>query len=152
MARSVHLACLDLEAVRAKLQLNARVLETARRTADFFAEARQAGGATAVQENLAGIELAGLEQERIRLEGEQRAARQEVHRLLGIPPDAPLDVTMGADPFVLPSLPDKDTTALVNAALQKRPDLIQIMAEYDASEAELRLEVARQWPQLSIDR
>jgi outer membrane protein TolC len=150
LARNVHLACLDLEAVRAKLQLNARVLETARRTADFFAEARRAGGATAVQENLAGIELAGREQERIRLEGEQRAARQEVHRWLGIPPDAPLDVTMGADPFVLPSLPDKDTTALVNAALQKRPDLLQIMAEYDASEAELRLEVARQWPQLSI--
>jgi len=149
LVREVHGAFTGLVAARARLALNSQALEIARRTASFFKTAREVGGATAIQESLAGIELASLEQERVRLEGELQTARQELNKLLGLPPDTDIEPETPANPFVVAEA-GLDVTQLVEQAVQQRPDLQQLLALYRAAEEELRLEIARQWPQLTI--
>lgn len=149
LVREVHGAFTELVAALARLDLNTQSLEIARRTATFFDDARDVGGATAIQKCLAGIELAGLEQERVRLEGELRTSRQVLNGLLGLPPGTDIEPETPADPFVVTDA-DLDIDQLVEQAVRQRPDLRQLLAVYRAAEEELRLEIARQWPQLAI--
>jgi cobalt-zinc-cadmium efflux system outer membrane protein len=149
LVREVHVAFTELVAARARLELNSQLLEIARRTATFFKAARAVGGATAIQESLAGIELATLEQERVRLAGDLRTARQALNRLLGLPPATELEPEIPANPFALGET-DQEVGGLVEQAVQQRPDLRQLLALYRASEEELRLEIAQQWPSLAI--
>lgn len=149
LVREVHGTFTEVVAARARLDLNSQVLEIARRTATFFKEAREVGGATAIQESLAAIELGSLELERVRLEGELRTARQELNRLLGLPPGTDIEPETPADPFVVAEA-EPDVAQLVEQAVRQRPDLRRLLALYRAVEEELRLEIARQWPQLTI--
>lgn len=149
LVREVHGAFTEFVAARARLDLNSSSLEIAQRTASFFDEAREVGGATAIQENVAGIEVARLQQEHVRLESELQTARQDLNWLLGLPPGTDIEPETPEDPFVVTEA-DLDVAQLVEQAVQRRPDLRQLLALYQAAEEELRLEAARQWPQLTI--
>lgn len=149
LVREVHGAFTEAVAARARLDLNSQALAIARRTASFFEEARAVGGATAIQQNLAAVELAGLEQERVRLEGELHVAQQGLNRLLGLPPGTEIELETPADPFAAADV-DRDVARIVEQAVQQRPDLRRLLALYRAAEEELRLEIARQWPLFTI--
>ena len=149
LVREVHTVFLTILATRARLDLNGRVMEIARRTASFFKKAREAKAATAIQDNLAATELATLQQDRIRLEGQMIRAQQALNALLGLPPQTELPLKLPNDPF-LGRADVVDASEQVERAVRQRPDLKALLARYEAVEQELRLEIARQWPELFI--
>ena len=149
LVRAVHRAWIDVQAAEARLQLNTRVLETAKKVSDFFQAARKVRGATALQANLPAIEYATLRQNRVRLEGQLGLARQTLNALLGLQPSAVIPMRASKTPFASNDQ-SVDASALTKRALAQRPDLEALFARYQALEEALRLEVAKQWPELAI--
>jgi cobalt-zinc-cadmium efflux system outer membrane protein len=80
------------------------------------------------------------------LEGEQEQQRLELFALLGVAPEAPVELR----PAVF--LPEIDTPASDRRArlLQSDPRLLAVRAAYEAAEQHLRLEVRKQYPDLNI--
>lgn len=149
LVRAVHRAWIDVLGAEARLQLNGQVLETAKKIADFFEQARKVSGATALQANLAAIEHATLVQERVRLQGELRLARQNLNLVLGLRPEVKVPMHVEKNPFVSDNA-TRDAQILTQESLKHRPDLEALFARYQSLEEALRLEVAKQWPELAI--
>ncbi len=153
LVRVVHRAWIAVVGAKSRLELNAKVLETAKKIADFFEEARNVRGATALQANLAAIEHAALIQARVRLQGELRLARQQLNAALGLRPDTKIPMRAAGHPFDEPAADANETAdaeTLTEEALHRRPDLEALFARYQALEENLRLEIARQWPEIAI--
>lgn len=82
-------------------------------------------------------------------QAEQRAA---LTLAIGLPVAALDGISLTSEDLLL--VPELDTLPQVaqqRAALLRRPDVLAALAEYEASDAALRLEIARQYPDLSID-
>jgi outer membrane protein TolC len=150
LVRDVRLAYLRLAAAQAGVDLASEQAEIANGTVDYFERARRAGAATALQERLATVARDRVLADRVRLALDEIEARNELLMLAGLPPETPLileDVVAMLDaPFVLP----EPAGALVRVAVERRPDVLELAAAYEQAEGQLRLEVARQWPQLWI--
>ena len=73
------------------------------------------------------------------------AARHELNRLLGLPPDYRLDIA----PIPLPN-PPPDAGQLYQAALDLRPDLAALRDGYKAAEASVHRAVLDQFPSLDL--
>ena len=73
------------------------------------------------------------------------AARAELHRLLGLPPDYTLRLAPAAVPAAVP-----DANRLVALALAGRGDLEALRAGYDAREAAVRRAILDQFPSLDL--
>lgn len=71
--------------------------------------------------------------------------RRDLFSLVGLLPDAPVEPLAGAAPDDLPPLPDQDDDALLRV-----PAVRVAAARYDAAEATLRLELARQYPDIRL--
>lgn len=150
LVREVHLAYVRLAAAQATLAINSELVAITSQTVEFFQRARAAGAATAIQERLASVERDRVRSDRVRLEFEEVVARQTLLGLLGLPPGTPLllqDPAISLDPPIPAVL---DVAALMQEATTRRPDLRQLAAQYGQAEEQLRLEVNRQFPQLTI--
>ncbi|MFV1958483.1 MAG: TolC family protein [Planctomycetota bacterium] len=147
--RKVSLAWLEVLGARERIALNQRLLEIIRGTYGFLQRGRAAKTVTALQENLAGIDLANVEAERERLLVSERDAWQALDVLLGLPPEARFELQAPSDVFAFVSeSPSAD--ALVEEALASRPDLKELLAVYDQAEAALELEWKRRFPGIAI--
>ena len=73
------------------------------------------------------------------------AARHDLTRLLGLPPEFPLEIATPPLPQSLPS-----TEALFALALERRSDLTALRAGYEAQEAITRKAVLDQFPNLTV--
>ncbi|MAW60836.1 MAG: hypothetical protein CMJ94_08380 [Planctomycetes bacterium] len=149
LARDVFVTCEELREVQRILEQNEELLRVAESTREYFNRARSAGAATAMQANLAAGELLAIRAERVRLESRLRDARQRLNGLLGLPPSAdfPILAAQAREPEDELELGPE---AIVDRSLTLRPDLAELMAAYQAAEEEVRLEVKRQFPQISI--
>ncbi|GLQ94894.1 TolC family protein [Dyella acidisoli] len=78
-------------------------------------------------------------------------AEHDLRLLLGLAPDAPLDLT--GEPFQTSPTPDQVEVALASLP-QRRPDLLALQAGYKAQEATLRGAIRAQFPALTfgVDR
>ncbi len=149
LEREVQLAFLDVLGAEARRDLNTRLQGTAARTSAFFADALAAGAATALQVNLARLELAEVQRAGKSLDFELQEARLRLNRLLGLPPETQWKLQAPARPFAVQErIPDP--AALTKKALDQRPDLQELLALHAQAEADLRLAVARQWPELAV--
>ena len=149
LVRDVQLAYVRLLAARARAAQTRRLQAIARRALDFFARARQAGAATALEAGLASAAATTVAADLLLAENAEVQARQALNGLLGLPPELDWELEDPLGP--LPSDPLLgDAAALVRESLERRPDLQQTLASYQRAEEALRLQVARQWPQLSI--
>ena len=147
LARDVYVASESVLEAQELVAQNLRLAKVAETTRDYFQRARDAGAATAIQANLAVGELLAIRAERVHLDARLREARHELNALLGLPPPAAIAMVASAQHFdALPS----DPAALAEAAVERRPDLSRLLALHRAAEEEVRLEVARQFPQVSI--
>jgi len=146
LALEVHLACEDVLEAEQLLAQNEELLEIARTTDAYFARARAAGAATAIQASLAAGDLLAVRAEHLRLEGVLRAARQDLNARLGLSPTAAVPLVARAPAPEPESSPEE----LVRGCLAARPDLAVLLAAYESTEQAVRLEVARQLPALSI--
>ena len=149
LARDVFVACEDVREAERLLEQNQDLLRVAESTRDYFDRARAAGAATAIQANLASGDLLAIRAERVRLEARLRDARHRLNALLGLPPSTEIPVA-GAQVGKPEDEIEVDPEALVERSLALRPDLAALMAAYATAEEEVRLEVARQFPQVSI--
>ncbi|MBA3707629.1 MAG: TolC family protein [Planctomycetes bacterium] len=123
--------------------LRARAFSLVQRQHDL-GEARDLDIATA------SWELGEAKHEQRQAESELDLARRNLDRLMGLPADYDLRLTGFGEPLPmsyseLPSVADLDA-----AVSEHRWDLKQLRAEYDQSEHELRLVVAKQYPQVSL--
>ena len=78
-------------------------------------------------------------------------AEHDLRLLLGLAPDAPLDLT--GEPFQTSPTPDQVEVAMASLP-QRRPDLLALQAGYKAQEATLRGAIRAQFPALTfgVDR
>lgn len=83
------------------------------------------------------------------VQGEQREARARLATAIGIPLAALDTIEFDFSDFELaPGVPD--TAAARRNAIMQRADLQRALADYEASEAALQLEVARQYPDIHL--
>jgi len=150
LVREVYRALLGVRAAEARLALNSRLRDVAERTFLFFERARLAGAATALDANLARTALVSVTLVRNRLETELRAGWQTLNAALGLPPKTAWKLQRRDDLLAPPNGDSAPAESLVQVALRRRPDLRALEARYRQAEEELRLEVIRQWPELSI--
>lgn len=149
LTRGVHVAYEEVLAAEALLDRTGVLAELAESTNDYFERARGAGAATAIQANLALGQLQAMRLDVVRAEARVQQARQALNALLGLPPTAELALRSGADPAANEAL--RATTAELTAhAVESRPDLSALLAQYRAAEEGVRLAVSKQFPQLAI--
>lgn len=113
-----------------------------------------AGGASALD---VARERINLSQARLALRDAERQrgeARARLAAAVGVPVRAIEPVQLGFDAFDKPAqTPDAKHLAvgpLRRQALQERTDVFGLLAEYEASQSALRLEIAKQYPNISL--
>lgn len=128
-----------------RLQREDVVLEAlstaSRQTVDWVEGLRRAGEVDSVALYLARTERDEASAQLETARAEAIRVRRELFALLGLLPDAPVALVVDESAASLPALPDPD-----DAALLRTPTLRAAESVYAATEAALRLEIARQYP------
>lgn len=142
-------ALVNLYAAREQEKLLASQQEVQARTVKALASRLRAGEASQPEVTLARL---ALDKTRLAAEeaGRRRAEAQVgLAQALGLPSVAVQDVAFSFGSFQepLPKLPAPD---IRQQALRNRPDILATLARYAASQSALQLEIARQYPDLSI--
>lgn len=148
---SLRTALLDLAAAWRRESLLERQAEISRGLLGVL-DQRLAAGAVS-QLEVAPFRTAALKVASDLAESRRAAqeARVRVAEALGVPVQAlggiELGVELGASPSVTP---DPDPASAHRAALQNRADVRALLEEYAAAEAGVRLEIARQYPDVHL--
>ena len=79
------------------------------------------------------------------IERDLAAARLELNRMLGLPPETMLQLASPEAPLALPP-----ADGLTQLALTRRLDLAALRKGYDAAEADVRLAIIQQFPNISL--
>ncbi len=95
---------------------------------------------------LFGVERARQAAAALRLQGQRAAAELELRALLGLAPEAELKWV----PADITSKPDPAGSGLGQAWIERHPRLVERRAAYEVAEQRLRLQIARQWPDLLL--
>jgi outer membrane protein, heavy metal efflux system len=146
---AVTTALLDVVAARRRIASLTREVEGGRALA-ALADARVAQGAAAAGD-AAPFRLAWLQGER-ELGAERARERSAVGALaaaVGVPARA-FDAVELVAPSTATPLATATRAASLRQALFERADVLAALADYAAAEAALRLELARQWPDLHL--
>ncbi len=107
----------------------------------------QAGAISAGDTMGPRIALLRAETEMTAAERQLPVARQHVARVLGVPAEAVNNVLFSAPAVPVP-LSANQLAAARRVSLQSRPDVLGALARYEASQAALAIEVAKQYPDL----
>lgn len=142
-------ALVDLYAARERERLLANQHEIQIRTVKALEIRLSAGEASQPEVTLARlaldkVQLAVEDAARRRAEAQARLARA-----LGLPLTVVQDLPLSFDDFHEP-LPNPPAPEVRSRALRNRPDLLAALARYAASQSALQLEIARQYPDLTI--
>ena len=145
----VRAALIALWAAKRAATLSVRGLAVASRYQRAVAQRYRAGMVSAT-----ALTTATLEQEQTQLgaagsERRLRLARTGVAMALGLPVEALQGVRLDLEGISHPRRPG-NLGPLIHAALISRPDVLAALARYRASEAALRLAIARQYPSIQI--
>lgn len=138
----------ELVLLEERAGLAARILDDASRSLAVANRLVEAGGGTAVD-----VALFQLEEGRARLElaearGRAGLARARVAKLIGVAPSAFTPPGREAIPSGRAAPPERE--GLIALLIAANPELARRRAAYDEVEAELRLAVAEQYPDLQI--
>lgn len=125
----------DLLAQDREIALRDRLIEISRRLVDLARARAKLGEVSTIEVNAAALELAKLEPERAALLAERTSELQRLKPLLGLAPEAELEITGQLDALVptLAASADGDKTTW------NRPDLRAAAVAIDRVEAEQRL-------------
>ncbi len=133
---------------------HAAVTERLRLTQDYIAQVEKvkatadrltaAGELTSLDARMFALELAARRAELLALRGEQRDLELTLRELLGLAPEAPLQLMTALTPEQpLPGEREKTVAG-------RNPSLAVKRAEYETAEQQFRLEIHKQYPDLSI--
>jgi outer membrane protein TolC len=145
----VRARLLDWYATTARAAVLAKSVKVQESVAAMLANRLAVGAASSPEENQARITLV---QDRVDLANAQRQIEQAKSRLaatIGLPAAALDGVRVSFDAFDRPH-PRADYAILRREAVLNRADLLAALSEYAASEAALRLEIARQYPDIHL--
>lgn len=151
---SVRSALLDLWAAEGRLRL-VQQRQTVQAQVVALLEGRFAAGETSALD--VARERINLSQVRLSLRDVERQAAEARARLaaaVGVPVRAiePVKLSLGAfdRPAETPDVNDLAAGSLRRKALLERTDVLGLLAEYEASQSGLRLEIAKQFPNLNV--
>jgi outer membrane protein, heavy metal efflux system len=145
----VRTALIDLWAARKRLALSRAYDAAARQVTGLVSERYEAGAVSAAA--LTAQRLTGTQAalSLVAAERQEHLAAAALATAVGVPVAA-----IEATPIDLSEMnrlaPVGDLDALRQRALTQRPEVLDALARYEATEATLRLEVARQYPDLNI--
>ncbi|MCZ7607382.1 MAG: TolC family protein [Planctomycetota bacterium] len=133
---------------------HAAITEQVRLTEDYISQVEKvkqtadrltaAGELTSLDARMFALELAARRAELLALRGEQREHELQLRELLGLAPEAPLQLKTTLSPEQpLPAEREKTVAG-------RNPALAVKRAEYETAEQQFRLEIHKQYPDLSI--
>jgi len=138
-----------LTAVRGRVSADKAALDSAH-TLDEAVSARQSRGLATRPEVLqAEEEFARASYELADAMDAEHSARMTLLETVGIPPYTPIEIEDVSQEPVPPDLSESVDEA-IDRALGQRPDLIALLADVQAREAEVRAAHADYWPRLAV--
>ncbi|ODT20856.1 MAG: hypothetical protein ABS35_18895 [Kaistia sp. SCN 65-12] len=150
----VRTSLLDLWASEGRLKLATRRLALQQRIVDLLERRFGAGESSALD---VARERINLSQVAIALRDSERQAGEARARLaaaVGIPARSIEQVTIVLTTFdnppSMPDVRDMSEGGLRQRALLERTDVLGLLAEYEASQSAVRLEIAKQYPNISV--
>ena len=147
--RGVRTALLDLYAAERTEVQALRKVDVQAEAADLFARQAEAGELSPAEAGQVRIQLESTRLAALAAEQGRAEARAALASALGIPLQALAGIAFSFDELErLPAAPPSD--AARRQALLGRADILGALAEYEASQAALQLEIARQYPDLEI--
>ncbi|MFT7668453.1 MAG: outer membrane protein TolC [Planctomycetota bacterium] len=149
LTRKIFVACEKLSKEQQLTSQTEELAQLLKSTSDFFRRAQEAGAVTAIEANLALGELQAMQLKGIRAQANALLAQQELNALLGLPPATAIDVVFNAKPEEYSEM-QLSIDDLTNLAIKSRPDLLGLLADYEVSEAQLRLAISEQYPMIAI--
>ena len=154
----VRRAWVDWSAARQRVEETERLVDAVVPLVDTAAQLARAGELTRPEAALFEIERAQRTNQLRRLRGEAEASEQRLRTLLGLSPEAPVELA--------PEIPVDLAAAAIAAGIERSREglsaggappiadsnitLARLASEYDAAEEQLRLEVRRQMPDLVL--
>jgi len=145
LASKVKKSFAALLAAVERLRLVQSSLRLQERIRQFVRDRRQLGDASILDVNLVDIEFAQVLREELAVTNERDRARLELNSLLGLPPLLEVKLQTTGDPLAYVPF-DIDPSAMENALLTHRPDLLAAKQEYEQAEQSLRLAYIERWP------
>jgi len=140
-------ARIDILAANAEIETATESLQVRRQRLERV-EKRIAAGQDARAVGLAAQgDLATAERRTYAARGREQAGRSALAAALGVGPEAVRDLAIG--PVTL-TPEDQDIAAWRRDAALSRRDVLKAVADYDIAENALRLEIANQYPQVSL--
>ena len=146
---SIHTALLDSIAAETKVSLLSETLECTDRMGRILEQRLEAGAATTLEVNTARVNRLRLSAEVADARRASVEARQHLAALIGVPGVALKGIQLLAPPAQPPSSTENQSS-LRSMALKERADIQSALAAYEASESQLRLEIAKQYPDLHL--
>lgn len=140
----VRRAWLRWSAAKLKAEQTERLLASIDSLVGSIARLAEAGEIVRTEAALFTIERASQRQALLRFRGEAAEAEQKLRALLGLSPDAPLELA----PTVVVGVDSDELTR--DAAAQRSLTLARLREEYEVAEQTLRREVREQYPDLTI--
>ncbi|MFN0133960.1 MAG: TolC family protein [Phycisphaerales bacterium] len=129
-----------------RLALATELVERLRAVSALAERQEQAGVMSKIDARLFRVELAGSEADVITARARAKELELQLRDILGLAPDAPVRLVetvafepRGTDPAWLQSMMESSN-----------PELLAVRGEYDVAEESLRLEVRKQYPDLTI--
>lgn len=141
---AVRRAWLNWSAAKLKAEQTERLLASIELLIDSTSRLADAGEIIRTEAALFTIERASQRQALLRFRGEAAEAEQELRTLLGLSPDAPLELV----PTVALGIDSDACTP--DAVAQQSLTLARLRDEYEVAEQTLRREVREQYPDLTI--
>lgn len=129
-----------------RAKLTAEQIDRLRSVADLARRQERAGVLSKIEERLFRVELASSEARIIETLASARTLELQLRDILGLAPDAP--VRLVETVVFVPKSADPDW--LLASLESDNPELVAVRSEYDAAEESLRLEIRKQYPDLTI--
>ena len=149
LTRDIHIAYEEVRGAEVLLAQTQALAEIAASTSEYFKRARNSGAATAIQANLALGAVQAIRLDIVRAEARGERARQELNALLGLPPSAEVPLRNTEDPSTSEFLTE-GVEELTAHAVDSRPDLAVLLADYQAAEEGVRIAISKQYPLFAI--
>ncbi len=146
---SIRVALLETIAAETKGSLLSETLECTDRMGRILEQRLEAGAATTLEVNSARVNRLRLSADVADARRAAMEARQHLAALIGVPGSA-LHGIQFLPPPSHPAPNAATQASLRTAALQERADIQSSLAAYEASESQLRLEIAKQYPDLHL--
>lgn len=118
------------------------------RALELVRQRRQIGEGTELDISVAELDLAEVRRDLRKAQAEVAAARQELNRLMGLPPEYQLRLAESVNRLVITVFGDLSDEELDRRILAGRFELRAREAGYRRAEEELRLAILRQYPRL----